>query len=447
MSLSETSSGLAQLPEGLIEQFDVLGVLGRREMALRSGAVEDVVTVLLLRDKQSGMLIAGKLTVNEQEALKLAGIELSAIARFQDEFKIPNIVGRIPERCGLIAKQAGVGQFYANWLIALEYCSGGDLEREIQSWNGRLHLNLVGLLTRAKQLLEALTAMHRENWAHRDICARNVAIDAGGNWRLSDFALASTRFNSGAPIVQAGGYAAPELRRNDPQIDFAAADVYSSAVVLTEVASAHPLVEHKSNQHIFQVHEPALIALSPAFTDLLRWMLHADPKRRWTAAQCLARVNELLLRASQPQLPQEDRLDLSASSSAAPSPFSPSQEKKQISTTPPRVTRFGGFNLDGTPKQDQFSFASASAEAGSANPAIPFARSAAPVAASAPMDTTPVSRKRTAQEAGLRDRSPERAPVPAAQLMKLDDFVQGCFTSLKGFGFFAPGQRNSELLF
>lgn len=106
----------------------------------------------------------------------------------------------------------------------------------------------------ARELLDALAAVHAAGILHRDVKPANLLLDAGGHIRLTDFGIAQTRDTTSLTrtgmIVGTLRYIAPEVAAGEPAS--IASDLYAAGMVIREVAGESP--------------PPALTALIEALT-------------------------------------------------------------------------------------------------------------------------------------------------------------------------------------
>jgi len=73
-----------------------------------------------------------------------------------------------------------------NLYLMLEYCSGGELEFNLPSWqNGILPTQAV--LFYAAELVVSLTNLHKHHIIHRDLKPNNILLDPEGHIVLIDF--------------------------------------------------------------------------------------------------------------------------------------------------------------------------------------------------------------------------------------------------------------------
>ncbi|KAL1022617.1 hypothetical protein UPYG_G00029940 [Umbra pygmaea] len=161
----------------------------------------------------------------------------------------------------------------------------------------------------ARDILEALAFLHREGYVHADLKPRNVLWSADDEcFKLIDFGLSFKEGNQDVKYIQTDGYRAPEAERQNSlaQAGFevewdcsAAVDLWSLGVILLEMYSGIKLKdtvrspEWKDNSgaivdHIFASNSVVCPAI-PAYhlRDLIKSMLHIDPKLRGTAEAAL----------------------------------------------------------------------------------------------------------------------------------------------------------------
>ncbi|KAG5850643.1 serine/threonine-protein kinase Kist [Anguilla rostrata] len=162
----------------------------------------------------------------------------------------------------------------------------------------------------ARDVLEALSFLHREGYVHADLKPRNILWSADDEcFKLIDFGLSYKEGNQDVKYIQTDGYRAPEA---DVQNSLAQAglegdagctsaiDLWSLGIILLEMFSGIKLKdtvrsqEWKDNNstiidHIFA----SKIVVCPAIPvyhlrDLIKSMLHNDPKHRSTAEKALS---------------------------------------------------------------------------------------------------------------------------------------------------------------
>lgn len=161
----------------------------------------------------------------------------------------------------------------------------------------------------ARDMLEALSFLHREGYVHADLKPRNILWSADDQcFKLIDFGLSFKEGNQDVKYIQTDGYRAPEaeLRNSLAQAGVelgghctAAVDLWSLGIVLLEMFSGTKLKETVRSQqwednnaavidHIFEGNSETLPAI-PMYhlRDLIKSMLEKNPQRRCTAEKAL----------------------------------------------------------------------------------------------------------------------------------------------------------------
>ncbi|XP_071375149.1 serine/threonine-protein kinase Kist [Centroberyx affinis] len=163
----------------------------------------------------------------------------------------------------------------------------------------------------ARDVLEALAFLHREGYVHADLKPRNVLWSADDEcFKLIDFGLSFKEGNQDVKYIQTDGYRAPEaeLQNSLAQAGVemegdsgctAAVDLWSLGIILLEMYSGIKLKETvrskewKDNSaaivdHIFASNSLVCPAI-PVYhlRDLIKSMLHNNPKHRCTAETAL----------------------------------------------------------------------------------------------------------------------------------------------------------------
>lgn len=129
--------------------------------------------------------------------------------------------------------------------ITMEYVDGGSLRRLIESSPDGIGLEQS--IAIARQVLDALEALHSHGIVHRDLKPENILLTSGGMIKVSDFGLARyigepvsfesrMEIGAGTPL-----YMAPEQR--DGRYD-ERSDIYSFGVILSELLAGKPYKAH-----------------------------------------------------------------------------------------------------------------------------------------------------------------------------------------------------------
>ena len=133
--------------------------------------------------------------------------------------------------------------------LVFEFVPGQTLAEILRLRGALAPQEAVGLVI---DVLEALAAAHAAGIVHRDLKPSNVLVDAGGRARVMDFGIAErVQDSEGASVASAGagpsggtpGYMSPEAATGAPPT--AAMDIFSAAIVLTELLCGHRLIDER----------------------------------------------------------------------------------------------------------------------------------------------------------------------------------------------------------
>jgi serine/threonine protein kinase len=147
------------------------------------------------------------------------------------------------------------------------------------------------LASMIEQSAEALVHMHQRGWVHRDVKPDNLLVNAAGEVKLIDFAIAQrirrglSRWLPGRGKVQGTrSYMSPEQIRNEP-LD-PRSDVYSFGCVVYELVSGKPPFTGGSADELLQRHlsapVPSILAADATVSEELAGLV----------ARCMAKPRE-----------------------------------------------------------------------------------------------------------------------------------------------------------
>jgi len=176
-----------------------------------------------------------------------------------------------------------------NVYIVIELCDGGDLNDHVQRLGG-LPENQARRYF--KQLMGAVSYIHKLGVAHRDIKLENILVTSQDTAKLTDFGLCKQQSGNNLLLTTCGTlvYAAPEIIKEQPYNGMTA-DIWSAGVVLYAMISNHfPWQVEEEIPAEDLVHETANQILSGTILypdtisfellNLLENMLNVDPEER-----------------------------------------------------------------------------------------------------------------------------------------------------------------------
>jgi len=173
-------------------------------------------------------------------------------------------------------------------LVSMEYIDGTTLADTLRV-RGPLQLQEAREI--ASQFLSGLEAIHQVGLVHRDFKPENVMLTRAGRVVVMDFGLAKGRAEpSTGTISGTPAYMAPEQARG-ASVD-ARADVFSAAVVLTEMLNAGGEGSRVRQTLWHAVRESPPRVPDGPWAAVLRQALDLQPERRHASARALAHALE-----------------------------------------------------------------------------------------------------------------------------------------------------------
>lgn len=176
------------------------------------------------------------------------------------------------------------------WII-MDFCAGGSLRTLLRP--GKIEEKYIGVVVR--ELLIALSYIHKQQVIHRDIKAANILITNEGKVQLCDFGVAaqlsaqSVRRNT---IVGTPYWMAPEVIMEGTSYDVKV-DIWSLGITIYEIATGNPPYCDKEAMRAMQLitksKPPRLEGkqYSPALKEIIALCLDEDPIERLSADELL----------------------------------------------------------------------------------------------------------------------------------------------------------------
>src|SRR5215216_6786251 len=192
----------------------------------------------------------------------------------------------------------GVGVAEGRAYLVMRYVAGSDLRTVVRAEGPLEPQRAAGI---AMRLGDALDAIHRAGYVHRDVKPQNVMVDAAGHVYLSDFGLAKQTLASSGQTrseqwVGTLDYVAPEQIRGE-RVD-ARADVYALGGVLYFMLTGRVPFERDGDHAKLWAHlvdppplpSDAQPELPAGFDAVVQRALAKDPARRYPSAGDLGRA-------------------------------------------------------------------------------------------------------------------------------------------------------------
>lgn len=180
--------------------------------------------------------------------------------------------------------------------VVMPWLEGRTLQADIDA---RRHPNLTTALWIARQVAEALRALHEHGWIHGDVKPGNIFLSSEGHATLVDLGFARCGDEVGSAVERevtgTCTHLAPEWITSAYRADIRS-DVYSLGVVLYELLSGVRPFSGGTLAELATQHKQAAVPdlaslvpdLPPEVARLVRRMLAKDPLRRPQTPQELA---------------------------------------------------------------------------------------------------------------------------------------------------------------
>ncbi len=172
--------------------------------------------------------------------------------------------------------------------VVMPWLDGSTLQTQLEAARG---VDLPVALWTARQVAEALDALHAAGWMHGDVKPSNIFISPVGHVTLLDLGFARRRDETGSAVdrwlLGTCNYMAPELITSALRAD-TRSDIYSLGAVLFELLSGRPPFAGDSLAELAGQHRqsrpPELRRLAPHLpqpvVELVHQMLAKEPLRR-----------------------------------------------------------------------------------------------------------------------------------------------------------------------
>ena len=240
---------------------------------------------------------AHQLDLDRDVALKVIAPELVEDPQIRQRFLTEARAAGAVEHPNVVPVH-GVGVAEGRAYLVMRYVAGSDLRTVVRAEGPLEPQRAAGI---AMRLGDALDAIHRAGYVHRDVKPQNVMVDAAGHVYLSDFGLAKQTLASSGQTrseqwVGTLDYVAPEQIRGE-RVD-ARADVYSLGGVLYFMLTGRVPFEREADQAKLWAHladppprpSESRRQLPPELDAVVLRALAKDPAERYPSAGDLGRA-------------------------------------------------------------------------------------------------------------------------------------------------------------
>ncbi|KAG1219364.1 hypothetical protein G6F35_007547 [Rhizopus arrhizus] len=172
------------------------------------------------------------------------------------------------------------------WII-MEYAAGGSVRTIMKA--GNIEEKYIAVIIR--ELLLALSYLHKNQIIHRDIKAANVLLTAEGNVQLCDFGVAASNSFRQSTFVGTPYWMAPEVIRDGTSYNYKA-DIWSLGITVYEMATGNPPLANVEPMRAISIIPKSIPpklpdTYSPAAREFVDSCLAEDPNERLNADELL----------------------------------------------------------------------------------------------------------------------------------------------------------------
>ncbi|CAG8447256.1 11406_t:CDS:10 [Ambispora gerdemannii] len=155
------------------------------------------------------------------------------------------------------SESQNITRYYASFLhgtklwIVMEYAAGGSIRELMRA--GRIEEKYISVIT--KEVLQALSYLHKCKIIHRDIKAANILLTAEGKVQLCDFGVAgqlTATSSKRTSFVGTPYWMAPEVITEGATYD-TKADIWSLGITVYEIATGNPPFADQSAHKAIQL--------------------------------------------------------------------------------------------------------------------------------------------------------------------------------------------------
>jgi serine/threonine protein kinase len=175
--------------------------------------------------------------------------------------------------------------------FVMEYVEGKSLGHLLRN-DGRLDDETI--LDYMRQLLSALTVVHKMGYIHRDIKPDNILIDPSGLLKLADFGIAKNtdpnapdRTGTGLNVMWGTPRYMPPEQITESHSVSNRSDIYSAGVTLWEMVTGRKAFDYPSLQIPIKVVQEKLSATNTPWDSIISRATDKDPDKRYQFAKAM----------------------------------------------------------------------------------------------------------------------------------------------------------------
>ena len=154
-------------------------------------------------------------STGEEYAMKKISTKKIDQAMFQNEVALMEKINNLSSPYLVKYIKSYVREEKFEYMIIMEYCSGGSLENIIENYKKREEYIPEDMILKfMKQILLGVMTLHKNKILHRDLNPDNILFDSNNNLKLSDFGISKQLYDSSLYANTAKGtlwYSSPEV--------------------------------------------------------------------------------------------------------------------------------------------------------------------------------------------------------------------------------------------